>query len=102
MADGGLLSNAAEFSQAVDAYLAELDHQIQTAEIHLGLRFGCIRPKVRYGASHQPLIESILSRDLELAAVRRKFEIALGKGAIAEARKLSKKIALELASRIAI
>ena len=97
-----LLSNAAEFSQAVGDYQAELDHQIQTAEIHLGLRFGCMRPKVRCGPSHQLLIESILSLDLELAAVGRKIEIALGRGAIAGARKLSKKIGLELASRIAI
>jgi len=32
-------------------------------------------------------IESIFGRDLELAAVRRKFEMALGRCAVAEARK---------------
>ena len=37
-----------------------------------------------------------------LTETRREFETALGKGAIVEARKLSKKIGMELASRIAI
>ncbi len=59
-------------------------------------------PKVPYGPLHWPFIESIFSRGLELAETRREFELALGKGAIAEARTLSKKIGVELASRIAI
>ena len=99
---GWLLANASEFSQSVDVYREDLGCQIQTAEIHLGLRAGYMRPKVRYGPSHRPFIESIFSRDLELAETRKEFELALGKGAIAEARKLSKKIGVELASRIAI
>ncbi len=68
----------------------------------MGLRAGYMRPKVCYGPSHRPFIESIFSRDLELAETRKEFEIDLGKGAIAEARKLSKKIGVELASRIVI
>jgi len=59
-------------------------------------------PKVPYGPIHRPLIESIFSRDSELAETGREFELALGKGAIVEARKLSNKIGMELASRIAM
>ena len=59
-------------------------------------------PKVRYGPSHQPFFEYIFSRNLEQAAVRRKFDMALGEGAIAEARKLSKKIGVALDSPIVI
>ena len=58
-------------------------------------------PKVPYGPLHRPFIESIFSRDLELTETRKEFELALSKGAIAEARKLSKKVGAELASRIA-
>ena len=99
---GLLLSHPTEFSQSIDAYRQDLGRQIQTAEIHLGLRAGFMPPKVPYGPLHWPFIESIFSRGLELAETRREFELALGKGAIAEARKLSKKIGVELASRIAI
>ncbi len=99
---GWLLSHPAEFSRSVDVYRDDLGCQIQTAEIHLGFRAGFMPPKVPYGPLHRPFIESIFSRDMELGAVRRKFEMALGKGAIAEARELSKKIGVELASRIAI
>ena len=59
-------------------------------------------PKVPYGPIHRPFIESIFSRGLELAEKRREFELALKRGEITEARKLSKKIGMELASRIAI
>jgi len=52
--------------------------------------FECSR--VLTSSGHLPgrigsFIESIFGRDLELAAVRRKFEMALGKCAVAEARK---------------
>ena len=93
-----LLSHPAEFSQSVDVYRQDLSCQTHSAEIHLGLR-ARFNP---YGPIHRPFIESIFSRDSELAETRREFELALGKGAIAEARKLSKKIGMELASRIAI
>ena len=58
-------------------------------------------PKIPYQPLHRPFNESIFSRGLELTETRRQFELAPGKGAIAEARKLSKKIGVELASRIA-
>ena len=97
-----MLSHPAEFSQSVDVYRQDLSCQIQSAEIHLGLRAGFMPPKIPFGPIHRPFIESIFSRDSELAETRREFELALGKGAIAEARKLSKNIGMELASRIAI
>ncbi len=79
----------------------DLGCQFQTAAIQL--RAGFMPPKVRYyGPLHRPFTESIFSRGFELAEKRREFEMALGKRAIAEASNLSKKIGVDLASRIAI
>ena len=61
---GLLLSHLAEFSQSIDAYQQDLGRQIQTAEIHLGLRAGFMPPKVPYRPLHWPFIESIFSRGL--------------------------------------
>jgi len=99
---GWRLAQAAEFSEAVSAYRGQLNNQIQTCEIHLGLRATFMPPKVAYSPKHQPFVESIFRRDLELDEVRRKFESALNKGEITEATNLSKKIGLGLARRIAI
>ena len=97
-----LLSHAAEFSQAVDAYLQELGRQIQSAEIHQGLRATIMSPRAPYGPTDQLFVESIFSRDLELADIRARFNSALKKGKIAEARKLSEKVGEALVGRIAI
>jgi len=99
---GWRLFNASEFSEAVFAYQGQLENQIQTCEIHLGLRASFMPPKVAYGPKHQPFVESIFRRDLELAEVLRKFESALKKGEITEASNLSKKIGMGLVGRIAI
>ena len=74
----------------------------KSTEIHAGLRAGFMPPKVPYGPFRRPFIESIFSRDQELVEVRRKFESALRKGAIARARKLNEKVGAELVSRISI
>ncbi|MCH7552521.1 MAG: hypothetical protein IIC82_00780 [Chloroflexi bacterium] len=97
-----LLSNPAQFSQAVDAYLQELGRQIQSAEIHQGLRATIMSPRAPYGPTDQLFVESIFSRDLELADIRARFNSALKKGKIAEARKFSEKVGEGLVSRIAI
>ena len=99
---GWLLSHAGEFSQAVDAYLQELGRQIESAEIHLGLRATFTPSRVRYGPKHQLFIESIFSRDPDLADVKKALESAISKGDIDKARMLSKKVWEGLASRIAI
>ena len=99
---GWLLSHAAEFSQAVDAYLQELGRQIESAEIHQGLRATIMSPRAPYGPTDQLFVESIFSRDLELADIRARFNSALKKGKIAEARKLSEKVGEALVGRIAI
>lgn len=97
-----LLSHALEFSDAVEVYGEDLDRQVQRTEIHLGLRASYMPPKVPYGPSHQPFIESIFSRDPELLKVRRTFESALNEGEIAEARGLSGLVGDALVNRIAI
>ena len=99
---GWQLSHAGEFSEAVSAYGGDLNNQIQSCEIHLRLRASFMPPKVAYGPEHQPFVESIFRRDLELDEVRRQFESALKKGEITEATNLSKEIGLGLTSRIAI
>jgi len=94
-----------EFSQAVDAYLRELDIQIQTTEIHLKLRssFKPQRPPgVRYGPIHHLFVESIFKRDLELTNIRAEFKSAIGDNDISRAKLLSEKICEELLTRIAI
>ena len=97
-----LLSHAAEFSEAVSAYQGELGNHIQSSEIHLGLRASFLRPKFAYGPKHQPFVESIFKRDTKLGEVRRKFESALEKGEITDAKALSEKIEMDLISRIAV
>lgn len=99
---GWLLSHSADFSEAVSAYRGELDHQIQSSEIHLGLRASCMRQKVAYGPSHQPFIESIFRRDSELVEIRRRFELALTKGDIDKAKELGNQVKVELVRRIAV
>ena len=99
---GLLLSRPAEFSMSVDAYRDELGCQIQNTEIHLRLRAGFMAPRVAYGPSHRPFVESIFSKDPELAGLRTEFESALNNGELAEARGLSEKISLTLLDRIAI
>ena len=94
-----------EFSQAVDAYLRELDLQIQTTEIHLKRRssFKPQRPpRVRYGPMHHPFVESIFNRDQKLTKSRSEFKSAIGKNDISRAKFLSEKIREELIGRIAI
>lgn len=97
-----LLSHAAEFSLAVEAYMQKLARQVQSAEIHLGLRSGAMAPKISYGPLHRPYVESIFSRDLLLSDVRRKFESALGEGDVDAAGELRVRIGAALVSRIAI
>ena len=100
-----LLSKPVEFSQAVDAYLQELGLQIQTTEIHLGLRHSFEPqppPRVPYGPIHQPFVESIFSRDRELADLRAEFKSAISKCDITKAKTLSGKIGEGLVSRITI
>ena len=102
---GWLRSKPAEFSQAVDAYLQELGLQIQTAKIHLKLRstFEPRRPpRVRYGPMHHPFVESIFTRDPELANIRVEFKSAIGKNDISRAMILSKRLGEGLVGRIAI
>ena len=97
-----LLSNSAEFAQAVEAYGQELSRQIRSAEIHLGLRATFTPSRVRYGPKHQPFIESIFSRDPDLADVKKALESAISQGDIDTAKMLSKKVGEGLASRISI
>lgn len=97
-----LQCHAVEFSEATSAYRGELNNQIQRAETHLGLRAMFMRPRVTYGPKHQPFVESVFLRDLELATTRRKFESATIQGEIAEARELSEMIGQRLLDRIAI
>ena len=84
-----MLSKPAESSEAVDAYRQELRLQIQASEIHLGLRatFQPRRPpRVRYGPSHYPFVESIFARDQELTDFRAEFKSAIGKNDISRAK----------------
>ena len=99
---GWRLFHAAEFSEAVSAYRGQLNNQIQTCEIHLGLRATFMPPKVAYGPKHQPFVESIFRRDPVLGEVRRKFESALNKGEVTDAKALGEKIEIDLISRIAV
>ncbi len=61
-----------------------------------------MRPKVAYGPKHQPFVESIFRRDPVLGEVRRKFESALNKDEITDAKALCEKIEIDLISRIAV
>ena len=88
--------------RGMDAYGQDLGVQIQSAEIHLGLRAGFMPEKVRYGASHRPFVGSVFSGDPDLEELRREFELALNKEDSAEARELSEKIGSELVNRTAI
>ena len=97
-----LISNAAEFSQAVDAYRQDLAVQIQSSEISLGLRAGFRPAKVTYGPSHRPFVECVFSRDSELAGLRSGFESALKSEDLVGAQELSENIGMELVNRIAI
>jgi len=100
-----LLSKPAEFSQAVDAYRQKLAFQIQATEIHLGLHSGFEPrrpPRVRYGPAHQPFIESIFSRDQELAGLQAEFKSAIKRNDIARVMILYEKISEGLLERIAI
>ena len=97
-----LLFHATQFAEAVDAYRQDLGVQIQTSEIHQGLRVGFMPAKVPYGPSHRPFVESIFSRDEKLEELRRKFESALKTEDLAGARELSEKIGWDLFDRIAI
>lgn len=100
-----LLSNTENFSQAVDVYLQELSLQIQTAEIHLGLRVTFEprrRPRTRYGPTHRTFVESIFDRDQELSDRRDDFKAAIGERAIAKAKGLRETIGKGLVSRISV
>ncbi|MBC8281126.1 MAG: hypothetical protein H8E48_10105 [Chloroflexi bacterium] len=97
-----LQGNAIEFSEARFAYQGELNNWIQRTETHLGLRATFKHPRVNYGPKHQPFVESVFKRDPEIAAIRRKFESALNKGEITEARELGEKIGQILFNRIVI
>jgi len=92
--------HAAEFSEAGSAYRGELNNQIQRAETHLGLRATFMQPRVTYGPKHRLFVESIFIRDPDLVEIRRKFESALKKGEITEARGLSERIGQKLFSRM--
>ena len=59
-------------------------------------------PKVPYLSEHRPFVESVFTRNQELAGLRRKFEAALEEGNVAGARELSQRIGSELVDRIAI
>lgn len=97
-----LLSRPEEFSRAVEVFKEELGLQIQLTEVHLGLRAGCMSPKVAYGPSQRPYIESIFRRDPDLAEGRRKFDLSLVKGHIAEARTMSAFLGEALDDRVAV
>ncbi len=99
---GLLLSNTVDFSKAVSAYQEELGAQIKATAVHLRLLSGYMPPKVPYGPSHRPFVESVFNRDPELADVRREFESALKAGDLDFARELSEKIGLGLVSRTAV
>ncbi len=99
---GLLLSNAVDFSKAVSAYQEELGAQIKATAVHLRLLSGYMPPKVPYGPSHHPFVESVFNRDPDLADVRREFESALKTGDLDLARELSEKIGLGLVSRTAV
>lgn len=99
---GWRLFHAAEFSEAVSAYRGQLNNQIQTCEIHLGLRATFMPPKVAYGPKHQPFVESIFSRDRVLANQRTEFESALKAGDLARAMKQRETIESKLIKQIAI
>ncbi len=97
-----LLSNTGDFSKVVSAYQEELGAQIEATAVQLRLLSGYMRPKVPYGPSHRPFVESVFNRDPELADVRREFESALKAGDLDLARELSEKIGLGLVSRTAV
>ena len=97
-----LRSRPEEFSIAVEVFKDEMGLQIQFTEIHLGLRAGCMAPKVAYGPSQRPYIESIFRRDPDLAEGRRKFDLSLKKGHIAEARTMSALLGEGLDDSIAV
>ena len=98
------LSNATNFSIAVDAYRQELSLKLQSVEVHLGLRntFKPMPRRVSYGPIHQPFIESIFNRDQELTDIRAEFNSAIGNRDISKAKILSDKIGERLVRRIAI
>ena len=54
---GLFLAHPAETSQAADAYREERNLQIQTAEIHKGIRASFMPPKVPCGALHWPFVD---------------------------------------------
>jgi len=85
---GLLLLNAVDFSKAVSAYQEELGAQIKATAVHLRLLSGYMPPKVPYGPSHRPFVESVFNRDPELAGVRREFDSALKTGDLDLAREL--------------
>lgn len=97
-----LLSRPEEFSGAVAVYKDELGLQIQLTEVHFGLRSGCMSPKVAYGPSQFPYIESIFDRDPELAEASKEFAKALDKGEIAKAKVMCEMLGNALINRIAI
>ena len=59
-------------------------------------------PRVRYGPMHHPFLESIFTRDPELANIRTEFKSAIGKNDISRAKMFSKRIGEGLVDRIAI
>ena len=71
-------------------------------EIYSGLRAGCMSPKVEYGPSQRPYVESIIGRDPDLAEGRRKFDLSLKKGHIAEARTMRALLGEGLDDRVAV
>lgn len=97
-----LMSHAAQFSEAVDIYKQDLGVQIQTAEIHQGLRATFMPPRLPYGPLQRPFIEAVFRSDSELEYLRREFESALKTKSLVGARELSEKIELRLLDRIAI
>jgi len=97
-----LLSHAPAFSTAVSVYIEEMSFQIQLTEVHFELRSSVMSPKVAYGPSYRPFIESVFSRDPELKEIRIELKKALDVGEIAEAKRLSEMVGAALVQRIAI
>ena len=72
------------------------------AAIHRVLVATFFQPRIRYGPTQQPFVESIFSRDRNLASVRKAFESAIGEGDLEYAEMLSKKIGEGMVGRISI
>ena len=62
------------------------------AAIHRGLVAIFFPPRIRYGPTQQPLVESIFCRDRNLASVRTAFESAISEADIENAKMLGNKI----------